>query len=238
MATKGRIALAEALGTAVLVFAGPGTAIFLNAQDAGVPAKIVGVALAFGLALMCMAYTIGSISGCHINPAVTIGMWVTGKTKTEDVPVYIGAQLVGGLIGSSILALILSGTKGYFSIAKRAGFASNGWGAQSPGKFGFSSVAIIEVVVTMIFVLIVISTSRKSFPAPMTGVSVGLGLTLVHLISIPVSNTSVNPARSLATAVYAGGNYLSDVWAFFVFPIVGAVIAGLVWRALCPAEDL
>lgn len=235
---KGRIALAEGLGTAVLVVGGPGTAIFLTLF--GKPPLwqvVLTVALAFGLSLMVMAYTIGSISGCHINPAVTIGSWAAGKTEGRDVPIYFGAQFVGGLIGSTIIWAILKGTSGYYNLAKEHGFASNGWGKQSPTGFGFTSAVVIEIVITFIFVMVVVSTSRKSMAAGFTGMSVGFALALVHLISIPVDNTSVNPARSLATAVYAPSAYLKQVWAFIVFPLVGGLIAGAVWRALVPRED-
>lgn len=236
---RARIALAEAFGTAVLVVGGPGTAIFLTLfGNPPLWAVVLTVALAFGLSLMVMAYTIGNISGCHINPAVTLGMWASGKVKGADVPVFIGAQFVGGLIGSSILWLILKGTSGYYQIAKAHGFASNGWGNQSPSHFGFTSVATIEVVVTLIFVIAVVSTSRKSMAVGMTGVTVGFALTLAHLIAIPVDNTSVNPARSFATAVYAPSAYLEQVWAFFVFPAIGGILAGLLWRVMVHPEDL
>lgn len=233
-----RIPLAEGFGTAVLVIAGPGTAIFATGGfGGGLDVGILGVALAFGLSLLCMAYLIGRISGCHINPAVTIGMVMAKKLEPVKSVPYFVAQFIGGVIGAGILALILSGTEGYMSVAQDAGFASNGYGTHSPGQFGLLSVAIIEIVVTAIFVLIVLgTTSLKGVPTGFGPIAAGLGLTLVHLISIPVSNTSVNPARSLATAVFQGDWALGQVWAFIVFPAVGAVLAGGLWMVLGEPE--
>jgi len=229
-----RIPIAEAFGTAVLVIGGPGTAIFATGGfNEGLSVGILGVALAFGFSLLCMAYLIGRISGCHINPAVTIGMVMAKKLEpVKSIPYFI-AQFVGGIVGAGILALILSGTDGYFAAAQDAGFASNGYGDHSPAGFELLSVAIIEIVVTAIFVLIVLgTTSLKGVPTGFGPIAAGLGLALVHMISIPVSNTSVNPARSLATAVFQGDWALGQVWAFIVFPAIGAVVAGLMWMVL------
>lgn len=236
MKQPARIALAEGIGTMILVVGGPGTAIlatggFLESGSVGV----LGVSLAFGLALLCAAYAIGSISGCHINPAVTIGLWAIKKTESEDVPWYIGGQLVGGLIGAGVIYVIANSVSGFS--AKASGFASNGYGAHSPGGFKIGAAIIVEIVFTALFVFVIASTSRKSMPAGFTGVTVGLMLTLIHLITIPVDNTSVNPARSIATAVFQGGWALRQLWVFIVFPIVGAVIGALIWRAVVPAED-
>ncbi len=226
-----RIPLAEAIGTAILVIGGPGTAIFATGGfNEGLNVTIMGVALAFGLSLMTMAYLIGRISGCHINPAVTIGMVLTKKLDAAKAVPYLIAQFVGGIVGAGILALTLAGTEGYLSQAQDAGFASNGYGDHSPGGFDLLSVAIIEIVVTCVFVLIVLGTTDENgVPKGFGPIAAGFGLTLVHLISIPVSNTSVNPARSLATAVFQGDWALGQVWAFIVFPAIGAALAAAAW---------
>ena len=233
-----RVPIAEAFGTAVLVIGGPGTALFATGafnEDLNVGA--LGVAIAFGFSLLCMAYLIGRISGCHINPAVTIGMVMAKKLEPAKSVPYFLAQFVGGVIGAGIIALTLSGTDGYMSAAQDAGFASNGYGTHSPGGFDLLSVAIVEIVVTAIFVLIVLgTTSLKGVPTGFGPIAAGLGLTLVHLIAIPVSNTSVNPARSLATAVFQGDWALGQVWAFIVFPAIGAVLAGGLWMVLGEPE--
>lgn len=236
MNRSARIALAEAVGTMILVVGGPGTAIlatggFFESGSVGV----LGVAIAFGLALLCAAYAIGSISGCHINPAVTIGLWAIKKTESKDVPYYIGGQVVGGLLGALVIFIIASGVDGFS--AKASGFASNGYGAHSPGGFPIGSAILVEIVFTALFIFVIASTSRKSMPAGFTGVAVGLMLTIIHLVTIPVDNTSVNPVRSLATAVFQGSWALRQLWVFIVFPIVGGVLGAVVWRALVPAED-
>jgi aquaporin Z len=233
-----RIPIAEAVGTAVLVIGGPGTAIFATGGfNEGLSVGILGVSLAFGLSLLTMAYLIGRISGCHINPAVTIGMVMAKKLEPVKAVPYFVAQFVGGIVGAGIIALILSGTDGYMSRAQDAGFASNGYGDHSPAGFDLLSVAIVEIVVTAIFVLIVLgTTSLKGVPTGFGPIAAGFGLALVHMISIPVSNTSVNPARSLATAVFQGDWALGQVWAFIVFPAIGAVVAGLVWIVLGEPE--
>jgi aquaporin Z len=231
-----RIPLAEAIGTAVLVIGGPGAAIFATGGFDGSPnVGALGVALAFGLSLMTMAYLIGRISGCHVNPAVTIGMIVTRKLDAAKSAPYFVGQFVGGIVGAGVLALILSGTDGYFSAAQDAGFASNGFGEHSPGGFDLVSVAIIEIVVTAVFVLIVLGTTNSDgVPSGFGPIAAGFGLALVHIIAIPVSGTSVNPARSLATAVFQGDWALGQVWAFIVFPAIGAALAGVVYVVLSP----
>jgi aquaporin Z len=233
-----RVPIAEAFGTAVLVIGGPGTAIFATGGfSEGIDVGILGVSLAFGLSLLCMAYLIGRISGCHINPAVTIGMVMAKKLEPAKSVPYFLAQFVGGIVGAGILALVLSGTDGYMSAAQDAGFASNGYGTHSPGGFDLLSVAILEIVVTAIFVLIVLgTTSLKGVPTGFGPIAAGFGLALVHLVSIPVSNASVNPARSLATAVFQGDWALGQVWAFIVFPAIGAVLAGGLWMVLGEPE--
>jgi aquaporin Z len=236
MTQQHRIALAEAVGTLILVVGGPGTAIlatggFFPTGSVGV----LGVAIAFGLSLLCAAYAIGSISGCHINPAVTVGLWAIGKTKSDDVPWYIGGQVVGGIVGAAIIFVIAASQDGFS--AKETGFASNGYGKHSPGGFDLPAVIIAEIVFTAVFIFVIASTSRKSMSPGMTGIAVGLMLTLVHLISIPIDNTSVNPARSLATAVFQHTWALAQLWAFIVFPIVGGLLGAYLWKSLVPAED-
>lgn len=229
-----RIGITEALGTAVLVFGGAGTAIFATGGfNDGLSVGILGVSLAFGLSLLCMAYLIGHISGCHINPAVTIGMITAGKiSAAKSAPYFIG-QFVGGIIGAGLIALILVGTNDYFSQAQAAGFASNGYGVHSPAGFDLFSVAVLEVIATAVFVLIVLGTTNEhGVPRGFGPIAAGIGLTLVHMVSIPVSNASVNPARSLATAVFQGDWALGQVWAFFLFPAIGAVLAGAIWLVI------
>jgi aquaporin Z len=241
MTERGRIFVAELVGTLILVTAGPGAAIFAGSRLAGgVIGGTLGVALAFGLSLLCAAYLFGSISGCHINPAVTIGLWAMGKTKTGDVPVYIGAQIIGGALGALVIwGIIKSGdlTGPLANTKLRFAGASNGWGSHSPQGYGFGAMAITEIVFTALFVLVILSTTRKSMPPGFTGIAVGLMLAVVHLISIPIDNTSVNPARSLATALFAQSWALEQVWAFFVFPIIGGLVAAFIWRAVVPAQD-
>jgi len=231
-----RTGLAETVGTAVLVVGGPGTAIFATGGfNEGLSLGILGVSFAFGLSLLCMAYLIGRISGCHINPAVTIGMIVTKKLDAARSAPYFVGQFVGGIIGAGMITLILSGTDSYLGRAQDAGFASNGYGDHSPAGFELLSVAIVEIVVTAIFVLIVLGTTDENgVPRGFGPIAAGLGLTLVHMISIPVSNTSVNPARSVATAVFQGDWALGQVWAFIVFPAIGAAVAGGLWMVVGP----
>lgn len=231
-----RIGLAEAIGTAVLVFGGAGTAILATGGfNEGLSVGILGVSLAFGFSLLCMAYLIGRISGCHINPAVTIGMLATRKIGAAKSAPYFVGQFVGGVVGAGLIALILMGTDGYMSQAQDAGFASNGYGVHSPAGFDLLSVAIIEIVVTAVFVLIVLGTTDEGgVPKGFGPIAAGVGLALVHMISIPVSNTSVNPARSLATAVFQGDWALGQVWAFFLFPAIGALLAGAIWLVVGP----
>ncbi len=248
MQERWRIALAEGIGTMILVVGGPGTAILATGGFAGPKSTVgvLGVALAFGLSLLCAAYAIGSISGCHINPAVTIGLWAIKKTETGLVPFYIVGQIIGGIVGAGIIFVIANSITGFS--AKASGFASNGYGAHSPsaiangghvaGGFGLGAVIVAEIVFTALFVFVIASTSRGSMTVGFTGLTVGLMLTLIHLISIPIDNTSVNPARSIATAVFQRSWALDQLWVFIVFPIVGGLLGALVWRALVPAHDL
>jgi len=242
-----RIGLAEAVGTMILVVGGVGTAVLATGHFDGSTSSvgILGVALAFGLSLLVAAYAIGSISGCHVNPAVTIGLWVIGKTKTKELPFYIVGQFVGGILGGLVIYIIASATRapsatasnlGSYS-AKVTGFASNGYGIHSPGGFPLGTVMLSEVFFTAVFVFIIASTSRKSMPVGLTGLTVGLTLAVIHLISIPVDNTSVNPARSLAAAVFQGSWALDQIWVFLVFPVVGGILGAAVWKVLRPESD-
>jgi aquaporin Z len=237
MNEKGRIALAEGIGTLILVVGGPGTAILATGAFSGIGSSvgILGVALAFGLSLLCAAYAIGSISGCHINPAVTIGLWAIKKTEGALVPFYLLGQVIGGIVGAGIIFVIADSIKGFS--AKASGFASNGYGVHSPGGFKLAAVIVTEIVFTALFVFVIASTSRGSMTVGFTGLTVGLMLTLVHLITIPIDNTSVNPARSIATAIFQGGWALEQLWVFIVFPLVGGLLGALIWRSLVPEHD-
>jgi aquaporin Z len=224
---------AEFIGTLWLVLGGCGSAVLA----AGIPnlgIGFAGVSLAFGLTVMTMAYAIGHISGCHLNPAVSVGLWIAKRFPTKDLVPYVVAQVLGGIAGAGILYLIASGKPG-FDLS--GGFASNGYGEFSPMKFSLVSCFITEVVLTGFFLVIILgATDPRSHPG-LAPVAIGLGLTLIHLISIPVTNTSVNPARSLAVAVFAGGGYLSQVWLFWVAPIVGAVLGAVVYGVIQRSKD-
>lgn len=236
MSEQRRIAVAEAIGTLILVVAGPGTAVLATGGFFPGTVGVLGVALAFGLSLMCACYAIGSISGCHVNPAVTVGLWALGKTKSSDVPYYIVGQVVGGVIGAGIIFVIATSHDGFS--AKASGFASNGFGAHSPGGFKLPAVMLTEVVFTALFVFVIASTSRKSMSPGFTGITVGLMLTVIHLITIPVDNTSVNPARSLATAIFQHEWALKQLWVFLIFPTIGGALGGLAWKTLVAPEDV
>lgn len=217
--------VAEFIGTFWLVFGGCGSAV-LAAAFPNLGIGFVGVAFAFGLTLLTMCYTIGHISGCHINPAVSIGLAVAKRFPASELPSYIAAQVLGGIAGSGVLYLIASGKPG-FSLA--AGFASNGYGAHSPGGFSLGACLLTEVVLTFMFLMIILGAIHKNAPSGFAGIAIGLGLTLIHLISIPVTNTSVNPARSTGPAIFVGGWALEQLWLFWVAPIAGAAIAGFVY---------
>lgn len=228
--------VAEGFGTFLLVFGGVGTAVFASNHftDPGSGSAVyVAVAFAFGLTVLVGAYAFGPLSGGHFNPAVTLGAAAAGRTPWRDVMPYIVAQVVGGLVASTALVLIgLFGPGDWLTRAQDAGFASNGWGEHSPGGFGMMSAIIIELILTGIFLLIILGTTHPTRGTRFAGIAIGLSLTLIHLISIPVDNTSVNPARSIAAAIYGGVGPLSQLWVFIVFPIVGAMLAGLAYRAL------
>lgn len=218
--------LAELIGTFWLVFGGCGTALFAcNYPTAGV--GFVGVALAFGLTVLTGAYAFGHISGGHFNPAVSIGLWVGGRFPREELIPYIVAQVIGGIIAGGILYLIATGKSG-FDIAN--GFACNGYGAHSPDGYSLGACFITEVVLTAVFLIVILGATDGRAPAGFAPIAIGLCLTLIHLVSIPVTNTSVNPARSLGVAVFAGGWALKEVWLFWVAPIIGAIIGAIIYR--------
>jgi len=218
-------AFAEFLGTLWLVFGGCGAAV-LAATFPGVGIGFAGVALAFGLTLLTMAYAIGHVSGCHLNPAVSIGLVVARRFPAAELPHYIIAQVLGGIAGSGILYLIASGTQG-FSLMN--GFAANGYGEHSPGQYDLGACLTAEVVLTFMFLMIILGATDKRAHQGFAPLAIGLGLTLVHLIGIPVTNLSVNPARSTAPAIFVGGWALKQLWLFWVAPILGAAIAGAVY---------
>lgn len=222
---------AEFFGTFWLVLGGCGSAV-LAAAFPGLGIGFVGVALAFGLTLLTMAYTIGHISGCHINPAVSCGLAAGGRFAWSDVPAYIVAQVLGAIAASGVLFVIASGKAGF---DVHAGFASNGYGAHSPGGYSLMACLVCEIVMTFFFLIIILGSTHQRAPKGFAAIPIGLGLTLIHLISIPVTNTSVNPARSTGPALFAGGWALSQLWLFWVAPIVGGVLAGVVHRMLFEA---
>lgn len=224
----GRRAIAEFFGTFWLVLGGCGSAVLAFAFPK-VGIGILGVALAFGLTLLTMAYTIGPISGCHINPAVTVGLAAAGRFKWSELPAYWIAQVVGGIAATAILFYIASGKPGF---DVQAGFAANGYGAHSPGAYSLAACLVCEVVMTCFFLLIILGSTHERAPKHFAPIAIGLGLTLIHLISIPVTNTSVNPARSTGPAIFVGGWALSQLWLFWVAPIVGGAIGGVIHRAL------
>ena len=234
--TLGAKLAAEGFGTFLLVFGGVGTAVFASnhfTEPGTASAVYVAVALAFGLTVLVGVYAFGPISGGHFNPAVTLGAAAAGRTPWRDVGPYIIAQIVGGVIASTALTLIgLFGPDGWLAAAQDAGFASNGWDALSPSGFEMPAAMIIEVILTGFFLLVILGATHPKRGTLFAGVAIGLSLTLIHLISIPVDNTSVNPARSIAAAIYGGTEALSQLWVFLVFPVIGAMIAGFAYRAL------
>ncbi len=225
--------VAEAFGTFWLVFGGCGSAVLA----AGFPALgigFVGVSVAFGLTVLTMAYAIGHISGCHLNPAVTIGLWAGGRFHGRDIPGYIAAQVVGAVVASALLYLIASGKMdGSFT----GGVASNGFGEHSPGGYSLQSAFIIEVVLTAGFLFVIMGSTHGNAPKGFAPISIGLCLTLIHLISIPVTNTSVNPARSTGPALIEGGIALHQLWLFWLAPILGGIIGGAGYKWLSPASN-
>lgn len=223
---------AEFIGTFWLVLGGCGSAVLAAAfPDVGI--GLLGVSLAFGLTVLTMAFAIGHISGCHLNPAVSIGLMVAGKFEKSQLAPYIAAQVLGGIAGAGVLYLIASGQS---SFDVNNGFASNGYGEHSPGGYSLISALTIEVVMTFMFLTIILGATDKRAPAALAPIAIGLGLTLIHLISIPVTNTSVNPARSTGVAFFVGDWAMAQLWLFWVAPIVGAALAGVVYKWLS-ADD-
>lgn len=219
---------AEFFGTFWLVLGGCGSAV-LAAAFPNLGIGFVGVALAFGLTLLTMAYAIGHISGCHINPAVTFGLAAGKRFAWKDLPGYVIAQVIGGIAGAAVLYVIASGKEGF---DVHAGFASNGYGAHSPGGYALLSCFVCEVVMTFFFLMIILGSTHERAPRGFAPIAIGLGLTLIHLISIPVTNTSVNPARSTGVAIFCGGWAIGQLWLFWVAPIIGGVLGGVVHHAL------
>ncbi len=218
--------VAEFFGTFWLVLGGCGSAV-LAAAFPEVGIGLLGVSLAFGLTVLTMAFAIGHISGCHLNPAVSIGLWAAGRFPVGDLPGYIVAQVLGGLAAGGVLYVIASGAPG-FDVA--AGFASNGFGEHSPGGYSLTAALVTEVVMTMMFLVVILGATDKRAPAGFAPIAIGLCLTLIHLISIPVTNTSVNPARSTGVALYVGDWAVAQLWLFWVAPIAGAVLGAIVYR--------
>ena len=218
--------IAEAIGTFWLVFGGCGSAV-LAAAFPNVGIGLLGVSLAFGLTVVTMAYAIGHISGCHLNPAVTVGLWAGGRVPARIVPGYIFAQVFGAVMAAALLFIVASG-KADWNIA--SGLASNGFGAHSPGGYNATAALVIELVLTAVFLFVIMGATDERAPAGMAPLAIGLCLTLIHLISIPVTNTSVNPARSTGPALLEGGIALSQLWLFWVAPIIGGAIGAIVYR--------
>lgn len=219
---------AEAFGTFWLVFGGCGSAVLAaGVPDLGI--GFLGVSFAFGLTVLTMAYAVGGISGGHFNPAVSLGLAVAGKFEWKDLIPYVIAQVIGGILAAAILYLIVSGKSDFTGVG---GFASNGYGEHSPGGFSMMSALIIEVVLTAFFIIIILGATSKLAPSGFAPIAIGLGLTLIHLISIPVTNTSVNPARSTAVALFADGWAIQQLWLFWLAPLVGAAIGAILWKAL------
>ncbi|MEZ9279054.1 aquaporin Z [Vibrio cyclitrophicus] len=221
--------IAEMFGTFWLVLGGCGSAVLAAAfPDVGI--GLLGVSLAFGLTVLTMAFAIGHISGCHLNPAVTIGLWSGGRFDGKDVAPYIIAQVIGGIIAGGVLFVIASGQAGFDVVS--SGFASNGYGEHSPGGYSLTAALVCEVLMTMVFLFVIMGATDSKAPAGFAPIAIGLCLTLIHLISIPVTNTSVNPARSTGVAVFVGDWAVSQLWLFWIAPIIGAVIGAAIYKAV------
>ncbi len=222
---------AEFIGTAWLVLGGCGAAV-LAAAYPSLGIGFAGVSLAFGLTVLTMAYAIGHISGCHLNPAVSIGLWAGGRFETKELIPYMVAQILGAIAGAFALYTIASGKAGF----ELGSFAANGYGEHSPGGYNLIAALITEIVMTFMFLIVILGATHSKAPKGFAGIAIGLSLTLIHLISIPVTNTSVNPARSISQAVFVGGWALEQLWLFIVAPIIGAVLAGIVYKFIAPEE--
>ena len=228
-----RMYAAEMFGTFWLVLGGCGSAVLAAAfPDVGI--GLLGVSLAFGLTVLTMAFAIGHISGCHLNPAVSVGLWAGGRFEAKQLLPYMIAQVLGGVIAGGVLFVIASGKEG-FDVA--AGFASNGYGIHSPGGYSLLAALVTEIVMTMMFLLVILGATDKRAPQGLAPIAIGLCLTLIHLISIPVTNTSVNPARSTGVAIFVGGWAVGQLWLFWVAPVIGAIIGAAVYRAIGSTED-
>ena len=224
--------IAECIGTSWLVIGGCGSAILAAAYpELGI--GFAGVALAFGLTVVTMAYAIVHISGCHLNPAVSIGLWAGGRFSKKDLLPYIVAQIIGGIIGAGVLYVIATGKPGF----ELGGFAANGYGAHSPGGYSMQAALVTEVVMTFMFLIIIMGATHTKAAKGFAGLSIGLGLTLIHLISIPVTNTSVNPARSISQAVFVQDWAIDQLWLFILAPIIGALLAGIVYKKMSPETE-
>ncbi len=223
--------VAEFFGTFWLVLGGCGSAV-LAAGFPELGIGFIGVSFAFGLTVLTMAYAIGHISGCHLNPAVSVGLYIGGRFEGKDLLPYIASQVLGGVAGAGVLYMIASGQDGFVA----GGFASNGYGELSPGGYNMTAVILCEIAMTFFFLMIILGATHSKAPKGFGGLAIGLGLTLIHLISIPVSNTSVNPARSTSQAFFAETAALSQLWVFWVAPIIGAILAGLLYKYLSPEE--
>jgi len=228
-----RRVVAEFFGTFWLTFGGCGSAV-LAAGFPGLGIGFLGVAFAFGLTVLTMAYAVGHISGGHFNPAVTIGLWAGGRCATKHVVPYVVAQVVGAILAAAVLYMIASGKPDWVA----GGFASNGYGALSPGKYSLAACLVTEILATFFFLFIIIGTTSKGAAAGFAGIPIGLALTLIHLVTIPVTNTSVNPARSTGPALFAGGPYIGQLWLFWLAPIAGAATAGLLTRWMYEQEAI
>lgn len=224
---------AEFIGTFWLVLGGCGSAV-LAAGFPDVGIGLLGVSLAFGLTVLTMAFAIGHISGCHLNPAVSIGLWSSGRFPAAELAPYIFAQVIGGMAGAAVLYVIATGQTG-FDVT--AGFASNGYAEHSPGGYSLTAALVTEIVMTFMFLIIILGATDKRAPQGFAPIAIGLGLTLIHLISIPITNTSVNPARSTGVAIFQGDWAVSQLWLFWLAPIVGAILAGIVYRWLESEEN-
>lgn len=222
---------AEFIGTFWLVLGGCGSAV-IAAAFPGLGIGLLGVALAFGLTVLTMAFAIGHISGCHLNPAVSVGLWAGGRFPAREVVPYIASQVLGGLLAAAVLFVIASGKPG-FDVA--AGFASNGYGVHSPGGYSLAACLVSEIVMTLMFLVVILGATDRRAPQGFAPMAIGLALTLIHLISIPVTNTSVNPARSTGVAVFVGGWALAQLWLFWLAPIVGGVVGGLLYKGVFEA---
>ncbi len=220
---------AEFIGTFSLVLFGCGTAVISGMAATGpAGAGLLGISIAFGFAVVAMAYAIGGISGCHINPAVTLGVLTAGKIDLKEALGYMAAQVLGAIAGAGVLYLIVSGRPGF--VMPEWGLGSNGWGAGYLGEYNTLSAFVIETVLTCLFIFVILATTSKFGNSTMAGLAIGVTLMLIHLVAIPVTGTSVNPARSIGPAVFAGGNALAQLWLFIVAPLLGAMVGGLIWK--------